>query len=111
MSDTKEVTIGTKEDLNAKIRERIIAIVNDRNWIGGVELCTVVTAEICAGEHGTFDVLVINCMDDFSTIVEKCVSDGEIVELEFTVPSMEYRLKSIYFPKDTLLRRWRGPHG
>lgn len=38
---------------------------------------------------------------EFMEIIDALVSIGEIVEIEYTMPLMEYRIKSIYFPKES----------
>ena len=40
--------------------------------------------------------------NDLHQAIEKLVQEDEIVELEYTLPSMDYRVKSIYFPKGTV---------
>ena len=42
--------------------------------------------------HG--DVDIINVINDL-------VKEGEVVEVEYVLPSMAYRVKSLYFPKGT----------
>ncbi len=75
------------------LREAILTTVNTRNGVNGVDL-------------------VLNCMGlvspwfddkDYMFHLAELVSSGEIVELEFILPTMDYRLKSIYFPKGTKL--------
>lgn len=75
------------------LREAILTTVNTRNGVNGVDL-------------------VLNCMGlfgpwfedkDYMFLLAELVSSGEIVELEFILPSMDYRVKSIYFPKGTKL--------
>ena len=75
------------------LREAILTTVNTRNGVNGVDL-------------------VLNCMGlvspwfedkDYMFQLAELVSSGEIVELEFILPSMDYRMKSIYFPKGTKL--------
>jgi hypothetical protein len=75
-------------------REAILTTVNTRNGVNGVDLVLK-----CMG--------IINPLTfsnkDYIFILAELVSSGEIVELEFILPQMEYRLKSIYFPKGTKL--------
>ncbi len=42
-------------------------------------------------------------MDLWLILLNELVDEEEIVELEYIVPSMEYRIKSMYFPKGTKL--------
>jgi len=75
------------------LREAILTAVNTRNGINGVDLVLD-----CMG-------LVSPWFDnkDYIFQLAELVSSGEIVELEFILPQMDYRLKSIYFPKGTKL--------
>jgi hypothetical protein len=75
------------------LREAILISVNARQGINGVDL-------------------VLNCMGlvhpffedkDYTFELAELVSSGEIVELEYILPTMTYRLKSLYFPKGTKL--------
>lgn len=40
--------------------------------------------------------------DDFIYQLEELVKDNEIVELEYILPQLDYRIKSMYFPKGTI---------
>jgi len=75
-------------------REAILTTINTRNGVNGVDLVLK-----CMG--------IINPLTfinkDYIFILAELVALGEIVELEFILPQMEYRLKSIYFPKGTKL--------
>lgn len=41
---------------------------------------------------------------EFINEIEEMIHDGEIIEIEYELPSMEYRTKSIYFPSGTTIR-------
>jgi hypothetical protein len=75
-------------------REAILTTINTRNGVNGVDLVLK-----CMG--------IINPLTfsnkDYIFILAELVASGEIVELEFILPSMDYRMKSIYFPKGTKL--------
>jgi hypothetical protein len=55
--------------------------------------------------------LIVKCMsyinpsvlqkDEYELTLNKLVHEGEIIELKYILPIMEYRIKSIYFPKGT----------
>ena len=75
------------------LREAILTTVNTRNGVNNVDL-------------------ILNCMELFSPWFDdmdyvfqlaELVSSREIVELEFILFHMDYRIKSIYFPKGTKL--------
>lgn len=38
------------------------------------------------------------------TVIRSLVADGELIEVEVTLESMPYRVKSIYFPANTQLK-------
>jgi hypothetical protein len=38
---------------------------------------------------------------DIPQTINKLVRNGDIIEVEYVLPQMEYRIKSIYFPKGT----------
>lgn len=40
---------------------------------------------------------------DLPELLSKMVQDGELVEVEYTLPDSDYRLRSIYFPKGTII--------
>lgn len=37
-------------------------------------------------------------------IINAMVKEGELVEVEYVLPTMVYRVKSVYFPKGTIVR-------
>lgn len=39
--------------------------------------------------------------NDILQVFEELVKDGEILEIEYVLPSINYRTKSFYVPKDT----------
>lgn len=41
---------------------------------------------------------------DIVVFINDLVKEGEIVEVEYELPSMSYRAKSLYFPKGTTIR-------
>jgi hypothetical protein len=38
---------------------------------------------------------------DLPAIIDQMVKDGELVEIEYVLPDMNYRIKSFYLPKGT----------
>ena len=75
------------------IKEAILTSINTRNGINGVDLALNIMRLISPWFNDK----------DYIFILAELVSSGEIVELEFILPSMDYRIKSIYFPKGTEL--------
>jgi DNA-binding Lrp family transcriptional regulator len=41
--------------------------------------------------------------DDLGTILNDLVAEGELIEVEYTLSTMNYRIKSLYFTKDTVV--------
>jgi hypothetical protein len=76
------------------VREVILTVISNRPGIKNVDL-------------------VLNCMNllnplkfeatDYNFELNKLISEHEIVELEYILPHMDYRVKSIYFPKGTVV--------
>jgi len=76
------------------LKDVILELVNKGQGIKGPELAT----EVCVKcvEKG------INAtIEDYRPLLEQLVKDCEIVEIEYVLPSMTYRTKSIFFPKGT----------
>jgi hypothetical protein len=38
---------------------------------------------------------------DFINVIEELIHDGYIIEVQYILPDMDYRIKSMYFPKGT----------
>jgi hypothetical protein len=74
------------------LREAILTTVNSHQGIKGVELVLNVM-----GMVGPV------MFDDREYMLElsRLLDEGEIIEIEYALPTMEYRLKSLYFPKGT----------
>jgi len=75
-------------------KEAILTSINTRQGINGVDLILN-----CMGMLGPFKLN----HNEYYAILANLVAEGEVVELEYTLPNMTYRLKSIYFPKGTKL--------
>ena len=72
------------------MKEKIIELVNDCGPIKATELI-VKLIEI-------HDISQNNLILD---ILNELVKNGDIIEVEYTLPQMNYRIKSLYFPKRT----------
>lgn len=77
------------------MRESILAVVNTRQGVRSVELAMNVMSEINPVKFNT---------EEFHLELENLVKNGEIFELNYTLPGMEYRTKSIYFPRGTKIQ-------
>lgn len=74
------------------LRDAILNTVNSHQGIKGVELVLNVM-----GSVGPV------MFDDREYMLElsRLLDSGQIVEVEYTLPTMDYRIKSLYFPKGT----------
>lgn len=70
-----------------QVREEIVKFVREKYHATSGEIVAAVGPECL--EHNLADLL------------ERMVDDGDLVETEFVLPDMHYRIKSIYFPKGT----------
>jgi hypothetical protein len=82
----------TKISIMKTIREAILYVVNNQQGIKGVELSIQVITKL----HP-----ILFTHRNFEIELNKLIAEGEIVECEYTLPNIEYRIKSMYFPKGT----------
>lgn len=82
------------------MREAILTTVNTRQGINGVHLVLNVMSIVGPMKLEN---------DEYNQELEKLVESGEIVELEYVLPQMDYRIKSIYFPKGTIIHGQSKP--
>ena len=80
----------TKEDL----KKSIISTVNDSRGIAATELVAKFVCHIHEYEYEC------DC-ENIPELIQELVDGGEIFELEYILPSLDYRIKSMYFPKGT----------
>ena len=76
------------------MREVILQVIKESQGIKNVDLALKVMAEV---GPGSFD------KDKFELAVAQLIHGKEIIEVEFVLPNVDYRMKSIYFPKGTRL--------
>jgi len=76
------------------IKEAILDIVNSNSGIKAVDLIIEVST-----------VYPNLSYDEFSAEIAKLIHEEGIIELEYTLPDMYYRIKSIYFPKGTTITK------
>jgi hypothetical protein len=82
-----------KTETQFTLRDAIIRSVEIRNGIPAVELVLNVM-------NLTNNIVSFND-SDYKRELDNLVATGKIVELDFILPHMDYRIKSIYFPKGT----------
>jgi hypothetical protein len=78
----------------------IVTLVTGKTAIKGTELVTKAIGVMCANSLVTPETDVPEMIDDL-------VARGEIMELEYVIPAMNYRIKSLYFPKGTEIKQVR----
>lgn len=73
------------------LRDAILATVNSHQGVKGVELVLNTMG------------LASKLFDDREYMLElsRLLDEGEIIEVEYSLPQMDYRIKSLYFPKGT----------
>ena len=76
------------------MRDIILRIVNSSQGVNGVKLVIEVMSEIGPTrlDH-----------DEYIECLESLVKNREIVEVEYTLPHMDFRVKSLYLPKGTTI--------
>lgn len=74
------------------MREVILRMINSHQGIKGVDLALKVMSEI---NPSVFKV------EEYWDALNSLIGSKEIVEVEYTLPQLSYRIKSIYFPKGT----------
>lgn len=79
-------------DVTTELREAILTTVNSHQGVKGVELVVNVM--------GIINPLLFN-HHEYAKTIQSLVDSGEIIELEYTVPQVDYRIKSLYFPRGT----------
>lgn len=74
------------------LREAIIQIVTDKQGCKATELAPLIA-------EGYPDLVCE--LDKVVETIESLVASGELVEVEYILPQMTYRIKSMLFPKGT----------
>lgn len=78
-----------------KTKELICQTINRKPGIRAIDLLLKVISDneefVELGSH-------------FNTAIEELVENGDIVEIEYVLDTMNYRCKTIYFPKGTHVR-------
>jgi hypothetical protein len=73
-------------------RKAVTEIVNNHNGISAVPLALKTMESINPQKFSK---------ERYDEMIQILLTEGEIIELEFEVPSQPNRLKSIFFPKGT----------
>jgi hypothetical protein len=79
---------------NNELQAKVIELVE--NGIKGTELVTRLTTELFRREFkGKFEP------SNILQLIEDMVKEGRIREIEYVLPSLDYRVKSFYLPANT----------
>jgi hypothetical protein len=89
----------TKENLEF-LDNILVEIVTERGPIKGTELAVEFTKTVL--EKNTFmnDITGI----DVTSRLDNLVGERRIIEIEYVLPQLDFRVKSMYFPAETKLR-------
>lgn len=74
------------------MKKTILKVVNNSQGVNNVDLALKVMAIL---NPQKFDI------DEFSRVLTDLVISGEVLEIEYNLPTMDYRIKSFYLPKGT----------
>ena len=74
----------------------VLEIVKESPGIKSAELAAKLTIKKCENNLKVEGSEIVKAIDD-------AVKEGLILEMEYILPSMPYRIKSVYFPADTKL--------
>ena len=80
-------------DENNAIEQFVIDKVNNDPGIKGVALVTQLVVD--QGKN------LIPPDIDILELIDRLVKEGKLLEVEYILPSMSHRIKSLYFPKET----------
>lgn len=85
-----------KDTTETPMTDLILKIVNDSSGIKAVELVLEVIGEDSLQNFNYYF---------YRQILKGLIDRGEILELEYILPQINYRTKSIFFPKGTKIAR------
>lgn len=84
-----------KPEILEKLTSQTLNIVRARGSVTGVELALAVMQNMYPVTYPT---------ETFLQMLETMVKQGAIVEVEYVLPDMKDRVKSVYFPAGTTVR-------
>jgi hypothetical protein len=108
---TGEKMTLTSEEMLWPVPEHILNFLSDASVLPE-ELQLDLVEEFVNSKHGIKGIeiasepQIVLLVDDLPQLLNKLVAANRIVELEYVTPDMNYRTKSIYFPKGTELN-WK----
>jgi hypothetical protein len=75
-----------------KLKEILEAIINNSTGIKAIELACEIADFIHTNNYDS---------NQIQQSIEELLADEKICELEFIIPKLDYKIKSIYFPRGT----------
>jgi len=75
-------------------KEAILHVVDAKTAVKNVDLALAVMERV---NPTKFE------LEKYQSALEELVETGEIINVDYTLESMDYRTKSIYFPKGTVI--------
>lgn len=87
-------------------KELLVYLVKEHNGLKGTQL----GAEFAQAVHRDKMAEVPEGFD-IAQALDELAKTGDLVELEYVVPGMEYRVKSFYMPKGTMITGYYMPKG
>ncbi len=79
-----------------ELRQVIKNLISIKQGVKAPELVVeVINTLIAEGQTTSFD------SEEYQAVINALVESGDVVEMEYILPHMEYRVKSIFFPKGT----------
>lgn len=78
-------------------RDVILQMIYENPGINGVKIITNTM-------HVLYKETSLPCDVDVVELLNEMATQGEIVEVEYVIPSADYRIKSLYFPLGTKVK-------
>lgn len=84
-----------------QVRNLILNVVNESPGVQGIELVVKCHKRRALVDDDPYSDENIDDTIDIIDEIDELVNDGNLVEIEYTLTSMSYRTKMVYFPKGT----------
>jgi len=86
------------------LKSIILEVVTSINGGKGVDIATRVAVEAANQNNGSY------LLDEYHSVLEELINGGELVEVEYTTPANQGRLKSFILPKGSEVVSVRNYH-
>jgi hypothetical protein len=107
MSVSKESMLDLAQDVlpqdqMTSLKARIVELVRER---GAVKMCHVLPALLEGDTLGLISKRTIRLWaDNYQEAISQLVTEGRLIDLEYVLPHMNYRVKSMLFPAGTEIK-------